>query len=419
MEHKLDPHTRLSGRWLMLARVVWIVIAAIAVGMFVVGAPHGLAAYTQGGAFATAELMEALQAQGLSPQLFATVMVVSILISGFIWVSVGALIFIRKRDSWMALLASLALVTFGTQTMLRGALAQALPAFAWPQYLLTVISWTAIALFFSLFPNGRFVPRWIRWFVLGWLALIALPQLIANVIANMLPGIVVGLVFAAFWAGFLSAQIYRYFRVSTPIERQQTKWVLFGFAVFLAFYMPLFALFLSNSELINSPYLLVLGNFSPVVIPLSIGVALLRSRLWDIDILIRRTLQYSLLSGLLALAYFGLVIVLQSLFTAITGQQQNDFVTVLSTLAIAGLFAPLRRRVQDWIDRRFYRKKYDAAKTLAEFGATCRDETDLDKLTARLVEVVQETMQPQSVTLWLKPTADRRPPTVDGRSVEE
>jgi hypothetical protein len=140
----------------------------------------------------------------------------------------------------------------------------------------------------------------------------------------------------------------------------------------------------------------------------------MRYRLWDIDLVIRRTLQYSLLSGLLALTYFGLVIVLQSIFTAFGGQR-SELVTVLSTLAIAALFLPLRRRVQDFIDKRFYRQKYDAQKVLAEFAATCRDETDLDKLTARLVEVVQETMQPERVSLWLKKTGDpRRPATNDG-----
>jgi hypothetical protein len=144
-----------------------------------------------------------------------------------------------------------------------------------------------------------------------------------------------------------------------------------------------------------------------LLVPISLAIAITRYRLFDIDLIIRRTLQYSLLSGLLALTYFGLIIVLQSLFTAITGQRQNDFVTVVSTLAIAALFAPLRRRVQDVIDRRFYRKKYDAAKTLAAFAATCRDETDLDKLTTSLINVVQETMQPESVSLWLKPTETR------------
>ncbi len=159
-----------------------------------------------------------------------------------------------------------------------------------------------------------------------------------------------------------------------------------------------------------------------LLLPISLAIAILRYRLFDIDLLIRRTLQYSLLSGLLALTYFGLVIVLQSLFTAITGQQQNDFVTVLSTLAIAALFNPVRRRVQDVIDRRFYRKKYDAAKTLAAFAATCRDETDLDKLTASLIAVVQETMQPESVGLWLRPTEtrpDRFPKPVRSESASQ
>jgi hypothetical protein len=162
----------------------------------------------------------------------------------------------------------------------------------------------------------------------------------------------------------------------------------------------------SGAALLRLPALTI-TLLSSLILPVTIGISILRYRLWDIDIIIRWTLQYSVLSGLLALAYFGLVVVLQNAFTAITGQRQNDFVTVVSTLAIAALFAPLRRRVQDGIDRRFYRKKYDAAKVIAEFGATCRDETDLDKLTTRLVEVVQETMQPESVSLWLKPTETR------------
>jgi hypothetical protein len=118
-----------------------------------------------------------------------------------------------------------------------------------------------------------------------------------------------------------------------------------------------------------------------------------------VDPIIRRTLVYSILTGLLALIYFSGVVLIQQVFR-VEGQAQ--WVTVLSTLAIAALFSPLRRRVQNVIDRRFYRRKYDAAKTLAAFAITARDETDLDRLTARLVEVVQETMQPAHVSLWLK-----------------
>ncbi len=207
-------------------------------------------------------------------------------------------------------------------------------------------------------------------------------------------------------------KVYRYFWRSDDIQRQQIKWVMYtllliviligGVVIPFAFRPPDPTRL--GPDLIVAMIHLCLFRLSFALVFAAIGVAMLRYRLWDIDVIIRRTLQYSVLSGLLALTYFGLVIVLQSVFTAITGQQQNDFVTVASTLALAALFNPVRRRVQDVIDRRFYRKKYDAAKTLAAFAATCRDETDLDKLTARLVEVVQETMQPEHVSLWLKPS---------------
>src|SRR4030095_2398563 len=131
-------------------------------------------------------------------------------------------------------------------------------------------------------------------------------------------------------------------------------------------------------------------------LPIVLVIAVWRDRLFDIDILIRRTLTYSILIVLLAMVYFASVIVLQQMFATVSNQR-SELVTVLSTLAIAALFVPLRNRIQDGIDKRFYRKKYDAQQVLQAFGETVRDETDLEKLTGKLIEVVNETMQPKSV----------------------
>ena len=141
-----------------------------------------------------------------------------------------------------------------------------------------------------------------------------------------------------------------------------------------------------------------------LAIPTAVGVAMLRYRLYDIDVVINRTLVYGSLTVMLALVYFGGVTATQAVFTVLTGQEeQPQLAIVISTLVIAALFTPLRRRIQTFIDRRFYRSKYDARKTLEAFSAQLRNETDLEALSDDLVGVVRETMQPTHVSLWLRP----------------
>ncbi len=139
--------------------------------------------------------------------------------------------------------------------------------------------------------------------------------------------------------------------------------------------------------------------------PLAIARAIVSHHLWDIDVIIRKTLVYTLLTGFLALVYLGSILGLQGVFRRLTGQD-STLATILSTLLIAALFLPVRRRIQALIDRRFYRRKYNAQKTLEQFALTARDETDLDRLTAELLRVIQETMQPETVSVWLRRTDD-------------
>jgi hypothetical protein len=417
--------TRLHGRRLVLARVVWVALVVFTLSIFMLSLPAYFAqlqtvcvgdtcvyAYGQ----LTPGTAHALQNLGLSTGGYAVSILGLVIASTLGSFGVACLLFWRRSDDWMAMFVSLFLVTIGVNFSVQ---AQAIlatnaqTAWYWSHTVLIGLGWVSLSLLLYLFPDGRFVPRWTRllavFVVASNLFLDASPVAIST-----FPAWVLGAIYLINGGSGVIAQIYRYARVSGPVQRQQTKWVVFGLAatmlVILGRLVPL--LIFPSLSASSSPYFLVSTYVYPpclLLIPLTLGIAILRYRLWDIDILINRTLVYGALTALLALVYFGLVVALQALFKGVTGRVgASPLVIVSSTLVIAALFQPLRHRIQKIIDRRFYRRKYDAARTLAAFSATLRNEVDLSQLSEQLVAVVHETMQPASVSLWLRTSSQER-----------
>ena len=407
-------------------RAAWVVLAVIVLGLDAAGVPYVYARYesvcTRGAVICsedsllTPEGARELGEVGLSPSFYAAYQGVGDeTVFTLVCFAVAAVIFSRRSDDRMALFASFVLLLFGgagaAGTM--RALAEVYPAFWFPVTLLDYVSQVSFVVFFYLFPDGRFVPRWTRWLAVA-AALFFVPDIFFS---DSALAVLIGPVFFVFIISLVVAQVYRYRRVSTPEQRQQTKWVVFGFATALAGFTAVILLttFVPAIRVAGPLGVMI---FSTIIygflllIPLSIGVAILRSRLYDIDVVINRALVYGALTATLVLVYAGSVVLLQYLLRALTGQG-STLAVVASTLAIAALFGPFRRRVQALIDRRLYRDKYDAAKVLEAFGATLRDETDLDRLGAGLVAVTRETVQPAHVSLWLRAPERRSRETVE------
>lgn len=375
------------------------------------------------------QTLATLQHAGFSLHAYAFYVIFLDLLTTLPFLLIGAVIIWRRNTTWMGLFVSFLLLNFGTLGV-SFAHINALPNtssspiitfLSIASNLPMILTYPCLSFFFSTFPDGRFVPRW-SWALVGlWVVNSFFWQ------ASAIPNSPFGLIN---WpplleAGWLSVvfgisacmQLYRFLRVASPIQRQQIKWLLYGFVpvVVLPLCFTLYmtfvpALNMPGAYLVNTPnsFLLIvilpLYRFYYLPVPFCIGIALLRYRLWDIDRVINRTLVYGLLTAMLALLYFGLVLGLQSLFDRVLGSAaaSSPIILVGSTLIIAALFQPLRRVIQNKIDRRFYRSKYDAQHTIATFSATLRSEVDLEELQGRLLAVVEETMQPAHLSLWMR-----------------
>jgi hypothetical protein len=368
----------------------------------------------------TPEGVRALQDVGLSMRSYAILNVIIDKVFELVWFAVGAIIFWRRSDDWMALLVSVFLVAFGTVTVdptAANTLLSSQPAWWLPVRGVQIVGSVCSTLFFFLFPGGRFVPRWTRWLAVAFSAfLVSLDQFPDLYSRSPALETVSFLVFLGIVVSVTWSLVYRCRRFSSPAHRRQTKWVVFGTALGVAgtsvFKLPL------DFHLVggDTPFVVLLLKIgfalSFLLVPLSISIAVVRSHLFDIDVVINRTLVYGSLTAMLIGLYFGAIVVSQRLFVLLTGEK-STLAVVASTLLIAALFTPLRRRIQGFIDRSFYRRKYDARKTLEAFSSKLRDETDLEALNNELVGVVRETMQPAHVSLWVRPDPAQRRVSAD------
>jgi hypothetical protein len=402
------------------SRVAWVMVAALTVGVFVSGLPSEFARLQAPCDSATScawlprltgETAQQLGELGLPTGFFAAYFIAIEVVFTAMSFALGSLIFWRRPEDRMALVVSLTLITFGATFFVPFPLLDLPLLWKLSAETISFVGSALLILFLFLFPDGRFVPRWTRFLVAVCIGALVPISFFYDSVTFVFGNSMLNAVLATcFVSVTVFAQIYRYRRVSDPTQRLQTRWVVFGIVSALGGACALALLdFISPHGVASGlPGSTALFCFA-FLIPLSIGVAVLRSRLFDIDVLINRTLVYGCLTVTLALVYFGGVVLLQRTFVFLTGGG-TQFTVVVSTLAIAALFVPLRRRIQDFIDRRFYRGKYDARKTLEAFAGKLRDETNLQALSAELVKVVRETMEPERVSLWLRePSASVKP----------
>jgi len=388
------------ARWITVARLAWPVVTILAITANVLVLPE----YTR--SLLTHTIRAELPAAHLTPAEYMTIEICLGAVFTLVCLVVATAIYVRAAREPVALFCSYTLVALGlgigsflSGLTITNPVANALS-----------VTFTAAAQvmggwFFLVFPSGKFVPRWSRWCVLaaavGVLVVAASDIARVQPISNAVQPIGVGLLLLG--AG---AQVYRYCRVSTLPERQQTKWVVFGVAACIAVFVVIELLGLlvtlvapsaRHSQVTGN--LVVGGLFILAItfIPVCIGVAVLRTHLWDIGLVISRTLTYALVTALLVGVYSGLVLLATRVLPFHTA-----VAVAVSTLAVAALFNPLRRRVQYAVDRRFNRARYNADQAVAAFAARLQDAADPDTVHAHLLAAVHQTLEPAHASVWVR-----------------
>jgi hypothetical protein len=403
-----------KNQWLPLARLLALIFILFNITIFIAGAVVFLSFATRHPSEFTAyswtpdQMNHILSRIGISIEWWIGYQWITSLIGGAIFYILAAMIFVRKSTDWFGIYVSITFVLFaGAVSGYGNAVAAEHPELLKILTPLGVLAWPMFFIMFYLFPDGHFRPRWTRWATVAMMLIFGFVLFVYGGNQPPAPYILSLLILLVIGVG---SQIYRYRKVSNAVERQQTKWVVLAIILLVGtLALAMIPLVLPGATDPNSPMALMLigiSAFSSIVfslIPLSIGFAILRYRLWDVDIIIRRTLVYGLVTVTLGLVFFGGVALLQQVFGRLTGVENSPVAIVISTLAIAALFNPIRIRIQNGIDRRFYRRKYDAQKMLAAFAQSARNETDLDDLTAGLVGVVKDAIQPARVEIWIKP----------------
>jgi hypothetical protein len=415
-----EPSSRIPGTVFALVAAIWGAYVALSLAVIAAGGPFDRG--TPG------------LARDYPVLLFLSFPVIGLLIArrhprnsiGWLMLAIGA-----SWGLWGALLTYAHLGFFSRPGAVpRGDLALALGTWLW----VPAVGLMGIFLIL-LFPDGR-LPRG-RWHPLAWVSALTLAALgLQEVLAprpfanDGFPGIENPLGIEALgplldgleWVVVLlpicilgcAAAAFSRWRRSRGIERQQLKWLAAGGGVFAAFYLLFVLLAAAREAGLVGPWTRALEDsgvvvFAFVLIPVAIGIAVLRHRLYDIDVIINQALVYGALTVVLALVYLGAVLVVGNLLRVLSGQTTSTVAVAASTLAVAALFRPARAGIQGFIDRRFYRSKYDAARTVEAFTARLREEIDLEAMTDELATVVRNTMQPTHLSLWLRSTPERSP----------